>query len=102
MSSTQMFEGQTAIVTGAGGGIGSAIALELAAHGAHVLVQDLKAELAAVVVDAIHAAGGSAEAHESDVTNPEHVRDAVEAARGARGRVDILVNNAGVQYVCPI
>ena len=102
MAGLAMFDGQTAIVTGAGGGIGSAIAAELAAHGAHVLVQDLNGENAGAVTESIRAQGGSAETHESDITNPKHVREIVETAQRARGRIDILVNNAGLQYVCPI
>jgi 3-oxoacyl-[acyl-carrier protein] reductase len=92
-----MFEltGKTAIVTGASRGIGRAIALALAGRGAHV-VAVARGDNAAATVEAITAAGGSAEAASLDVTDTEAFTAAVKAIAAARGRIDILVNNAGI------
>ncbi|PVG83595.1 short-chain dehydrogenase [Nocardioides gansuensis] len=88
--------GKTAVVTGGGSGLGSAIATALAAEGAHVLVVDRHAEPAEEVVGKITAAGGSAAAETLDIGD----RKAVNAF-GARvveqyGTLDVLVNNAGI------
>src|SRR5829696_8834276 len=94
--------GRTALVTGAGSGIGASIAAGLAQAGAYVLVQDLRPDPAASVVDSIRATGGAAEAIAGDISNPDDVRTAVEALIGSHDRIDILVNNAGVQHVAPL
>jgi NAD(P)-dependent dehydrogenase (short-subunit alcohol dehydrogenase family) len=88
--------GKTAVVTGGGSGLGSAIATALAAEGAHVLVVDRHAEPAEEVVGQITAAGGSAAAETLDIGDREAVN-----AFGARvaeqyGTLDVLVNNAGI------
>jgi 3-hydroxybutyrate dehydrogenase len=94
--------GRTAIVTGAGSGIGAAIAEELARAGAHVLVQDLRPDAAATVADRIRAADGRADAIGGDVSTPGDVTAMVDALVRSQDRVDILVNNAGVQHVAPL
>ncbi|MGQ0696797.1 MAG: SDR family NAD(P)-dependent oxidoreductase [Panacagrimonas sp.] len=88
--------GKTAVVTGGGRGLGSAISTAFAAEGAHVLVVDRNREAADVIVTQIKAAGGSAAAETLDVSDREAV-----AAFGARmveqfGKIDVLVNNAGI------
>jgi NAD(P)-dependent dehydrogenase (short-subunit alcohol dehydrogenase family) len=98
------FEGRVAIVTGAGGGLGRAYALDLARRGAKVVVNDLgvsrdgsgSSDAAAAVVAEIEAAGGTALANGASVTDPEQVEAMVAAAKQAWGRVDILINNAGI------
>jgi len=87
--------GQTAFVTGAGSGIGRAIAHRLAAAGARVAVADINLDTAHACAEAMRAAGGDAVAVGVDVTDFASVREAVRQARDQIGRVAILVNNAG-------
>jgi 2-hydroxycyclohexanecarboxyl-CoA dehydrogenase len=89
-------EGRTALVTGAGRGIGRRIALTLASEGAAVVVNDLFPERCDDVVAEIAAAGGRAVAASCDVTDYEAVTAIVGTAIQSFGRLDIVVNNAGV------
>lgn len=94
---TSLLTGKVALVTGAGRGIGRAIAEAYAEHGACVAVTDLLAEEARAVAEGINAAGGPrAIALHLDVTDSESVQRAVEATVAEFGRIDILVNNAGI------
>jgi NAD(P)-dependent dehydrogenase (short-subunit alcohol dehydrogenase family) len=87
--------GRSAIVTGAGSGIGRAIARLLAANGAAVLVTDINEAGAKTVVDEIHAAGGMATYLAGDVTDQEFAQLCVATA-GELGPLRIAVNNAGI------
>ncbi len=98
-------QGKVAIVTGAGRGIGRAIALLMAEEGAHVVVCDIGASLegagtdagpAQAVVEEIKKAGGKAIASTLSISEPANGDKIVQAALDAFGRVDILVNNAGI------
>jgi 3-hydroxybutyrate dehydrogenase len=102
MSAPALLADRIALVTGAGSGIGAAIADELARAGASVLVQDLRLEAAQAVTEGIRTAGGAAEAVGGDVSNPADVRAIVDRLLRLHDRVDILVNNAGLQHVAPL
>jgi NAD(P)-dependent dehydrogenase (short-subunit alcohol dehydrogenase family) len=86
----------TAVVTGAGQGIGAAIAMGLAAAGARVVLSGRRAETLERVCDAIRAGGGMAQGCAGDVTNPDDVTKLMATAAGERGCFEILVNNAGI------
>ncbi|MEB3031923.1 SDR family NAD(P)-dependent oxidoreductase [[Mycobacterium] nativiensis] len=89
--------GRAAVVTGAAGGIGSAVAAALAQAGAAVLVTDIDGDAAANVAERISASGGRAESAALDVTDPDSAAAAAaKAAELADGKVHILINNAGV------
>ena len=89
-------EGKTALVTGAGSGIGKAIATIYAREGAKVMASDINEESAKQVAATIEDAGGEARALRTDTTKEEEVKAAIEATAEAWGRVDIVVNNAGI------
>jgi NAD(P)-dependent dehydrogenase (short-subunit alcohol dehydrogenase family) len=99
------FEGQVAIVTGAGNGLGRTHALALAKRGAKVVVNDLggardgtgtSSDAAMEVVNLIKDSGGEAFAHGANVANFDEVQDMVSQAMEKWGRIDILINNAGI------
>jgi NAD(P)-dependent dehydrogenase (short-subunit alcohol dehydrogenase family) len=102
----RLHDGKVAIVTGGGGGIGRAVAVELARNGASVVVNDVgtsldgrgaaSSEAASAVVAEITAAGGTAIAHGGSVTDPAVVGEIVQTAVDQLGSVDILVNVAGI------
>src|SRR5215467_12303350 len=87
---------QVAVVTGAGRGIGRAIALKFAAEGADVVCISRTAENSEKVANEIRALGRKAWAHALDVADGNAVSAAAEKVLAEAGRLDILVNNAGV------
>lgn len=98
-------DGKVVVVTGAGRGIGRGEALLAAAEGARVVVNDVGGEWdgtgqdprpASEVVEEIQGAGGEAQAHYGDISEPDGARGIVQLALDAWGRVDCLVNNAGI------
>ncbi|WP_114389312.1 SDR family NAD(P)-dependent oxidoreductase [Notoacmeibacter marinus] len=105
MSVTKPLDGKVILVTGAGGGIGRAIAMEAAKAGAAVVVNDIGASLdgqsqssaaADDAVAAIEKDGGRAVANGDDVSNPDGAQAMVRQATDAFGRLDAVVNNAGI------
>ncbi len=99
------YDGKVAVITGAGGGLGRSHALELAARGALVVVNDLGGSVdgqggshtaAQSVVDEIKAAGGEAVANYDTVATPEGGKAIIQTALDAFERVDIVINNAGI------
>lgn len=94
--------GKSAIVTGAGRGIGAAIARAFAAEGAEVLIAERDAETGAAMAHEIAEAGGTARFQHTDVTEQADVEAMAEAALAAFGRIDVLVNNAGIIFFKPI
>ena len=99
------FEGQVAIVTGAGGGLGRQHALELGRRGVKVVVNDLGGDVdgsggslsaAELVSKEITDSGGQAIAHGASVSNIDAVQDMIDQTMSTWGRIDILVNNAGI------
>ncbi|MFK0090727.1 SDR family NAD(P)-dependent oxidoreductase [Pseudomonas sp. NPDC090755] len=91
-------EGKVALITGSGRGIGRAIALKLAADGARVVVNDLDAEPAMEVVEAIKAMGGEAIACVGSVAAPDFAERFVGAAVSHYQGLDIIINNAGYTW----
>lgn len=90
---------KVAVVTGAGSGIGAAIATLFARRGAHIIVLDVDETAACATVDAIRTSGGLATPSRCDVSDPGEVQRAFRDLATDPGRVDILVNNAGVAHV---
>ena len=105
MTNELRFDGQVAVVTGAGGGLGKQYALLLAARGARIVVNDTGGSVAGdgSNIEAAHAAaeeirrqGGQAVADTHSVTSPEGGQAIVDSALRAWGRVDVVINNAGI------
>jgi acetoin reductase-like protein len=94
-------QGKIAAVTGAGSGMGKAIAQAYAREGASVLVADLNFDAARAVSDEIVASGGQGAAQETDVRDQVQAQSMVDAAVERFGGLDILVNNAGVGRIIP-
>src|ERR1051326_2494813 len=91
-------KGRTALVTGAGRGIGRAIALQLAQAGGSVMLNDLDRDVVFETGMLIDQAGGAAKAMPGDLTNPDFPDKLVKATLAGFGSIDIIVNNAGYTW----
>ncbi len=100
MFTPDLLQGQTALITGGGTGIGLAIARQFASLGARVVLASRNPEHVADGVKAIEAIGGQALAVEVDVRHPDQVDRMVTKTINAFGRIDILINNAAGNFVC--
>jgi NAD(P)-dependent dehydrogenase (short-subunit alcohol dehydrogenase family) len=98
----EFIKGKVVVVTGSGGGIGRDMARVMAAHGAHVIINDLgkvagtEQSAAERVAEEIRSAGGQAVASTDSVASPESAARIVQAALDTFGRIDAIVNNAGI------
>lgn len=96
-----LLDGQVAIITGGGTGIGLGIAQLLARLGAHVVVASRKAEHVEAAAKAINDSGWSASSQTVDVREPEQIQAMVARVESERGRIDLLVNNAAGNFYAP-
>ncbi len=95
-------KGSVAIVTGAGRGIGRAIAVSLSREGAHVVLVSRSRDELENVLREIEGSGGTAEIAQADITDDESVIQVFEKAIARHGRIDVLVNNAGMGSFSPL
>jgi meso-butanediol dehydrogenase/(S,S)-butanediol dehydrogenase/diacetyl reductase len=94
--------GAVVLVTGAGQGIGRAIALRLAKDGAHIAIVDVNDKKTRAVADEVKALGRNATTFKADVTKRDDVYAAIDHAEKSLGGFDVMVNNAGIAQVKPL
>ncbi len=95
-------EGKVVLITGAGQGIGRAIALRLAKDGAHIAIVDINDVEMNAVADEVNKLGRKATAFKADVTERDDVYAAIEHAEKTLGGFDVMINNAGIAQVQPL
>lgn len=96
-----IFKDKVAIITGAGSGIGKALAEELARRGAHVVISDINAERIEKVAEEVAQSGGKITALTLDVSDYGAVKEMIDDAVAAHGRIDYVFNNAGIAIAGP-
>jgi 3-oxoacyl-[acyl-carrier protein] reductase len=94
-------QGQAAVITGAGSGIGQAIALRFARAGANVAIADLNRDGAEATAEQVRKIGPKALAKVTDVSNYDQVQELIAEAVKAFGKIEIMVNNAGIARIAP-
>jgi NAD(P)-dependent dehydrogenase (short-subunit alcohol dehydrogenase family) len=94
-----IFDGKTAIITGAGSGIGKALAIELAGRGAHVVISDINQDRIETAENEIRSSGGRVTASVLDVSDCDAVRKMIEDTFRIHGSLDYIFNNAGIAVV---
>ena len=99
--SDDLLEGETALITGGGTGIGRAVALGFARHGADVAIASRSMENLEPVVDELDELGVGACATTVDVREPERVEEMRDTVLDELGDISVLINNAGANFVCP-
>jgi NAD(P)-dependent dehydrogenase (short-subunit alcohol dehydrogenase family) len=99
VSDRSRFAGQSVLITGAGSGIGRAIALRFAQEGAEIAIHDLNEEGAQETAGQVRELGRRVETYKVDVARPDQVRTAVAATMADFGRLNVLVNDAGINIV---
>lgn len=92
-------QGKTAIITGAGSGIGKATAIIFAKQGAHVFALDMNEDAVKAVCDEITAAGGTATYKQCDITNSSQIKEITSDVVSTNKTVDVLVNCAGIAHI---
>ena len=95
-------DGKVVLITGAGQGIGRAIALRLAKDGAHIAIVDVHDAKTKAVADEVIKLGRKATTFKADVTQRDEVYAAIEHAEKALGGFDVMINNAGIAQVQPL
>lgn len=93
---------KTALISGAGRGIGAGIAKALSDQGAYIFITDIDEAAAQETTAELIAAGGKASALKLDVTSPDDWEAVAQAIKGQKGQLDILVNNAGIEMISAI
>ena len=95
-------DGKAVLITGAGQGIGRAIALRLAKDGAHIAIVDMNDDKMKAVAEEVKKTGRKATTFRADVTKRDEVYAAVDHAEKALGGFDVMINNAGIAQVQPL
>src|SRR5262245_62833357 len=93
---------KVALITGAGNGLGRAIALKMAQEGARIIVNDIHVPSGEVTVEEIKSKGGEARFYAADVSKEIEVRNLFQFAEQTYNSLHVLVNNAGVEVVKPV
>jgi NAD(P)-dependent dehydrogenase (short-subunit alcohol dehydrogenase family) len=99
---SELIEGKSILVTGAGSGLGAALSTLFASSGAHVMMADIQVNKALDLAESLRGSRGKIRVIECDVGNEVSARAAVDEAVGAFGRIDVLINNAGTDVTCSI